>query len=112
MAGFCPNCGTPATDDAIFCRGCGVKLAEAIAAAFGNRASAPATNETAPGPAATPGAPVEQPVSRTTPSPTAAPAGSIAPSKSGGCGKEILVIVLVFALLAVAGVGIAIYLAQ
>jgi hypothetical protein len=110
MAGFCPKCGTPAADDAIFCRGCGANIAEAIAAALANRTDAPTANETAPGQAVTPNAPVEQPVSQTTPS-APAPA-SIAPSKSGGCGTEILIIVVVFALLVVAGVGIALYLAH
>ena len=111
MAGFCPKCGTPAADTAIFCRGCGANIAEAIAAALANRADAPTTNETAPGQAATPNEAVEQPVRQTTPS-APAPAESIAPSKSGGCGKEILIIMVVFALLVVAGVGIALYLAH
>jgi hypothetical protein len=112
MAGFCPNCGTPASDDAIFCGGCGTKLAEAIAAALSGKASTRTTSGTTPDTPTVPSAPLEQPISQpATPSATA-PAGSIIPSKSGGCGQEILIVLLVFALLVTAGVGIAIYLAH
>jgi zinc-ribbon domain len=109
MAVFCPKCGTPAADDAVFCRSCGAKLAEAIAAALAGQA----TGSTASGTTLRTGttAPAQRPASQTTPSVTV-PGGTIEPNKSGGCGKEILVIVLVFALLVVAGVGIALYLAH
>ena len=109
MAVFCPNCGTPAADDAVFCRSCGAKLAEAIAAALAGQATGSTASGTTLGTGTT--APAERPVSQTTPSVTV-PGGTIEPSKSGGCGKEILIIVLVFAVLVVAGVGIALYLAH
>ena len=109
MAVFCPKCGTPAADDAVFCRSCGAKLAEAIAAALAGQATGSTASGTTLGTGTT--ASAERPVSQTTPSVTV-PGGTIEPSKSGGCGKEILIIVLVFALLVVAGVGIALYLAH
>jgi uncharacterized membrane protein YvbJ len=98
MAGFCPNCGTPAGDDAIFCGGCGTKLAEAIAAALASHASTPTTSGASPGTATAPSG--------------IASAGTTTPSKRSGCGQELLIVVLVFALLVVVGVGIAIYLAH
>jgi hypothetical protein len=98
MAGFCPNCGTPTTDDAIFCRGCGAKLAEAIAAALAGQATGSKTIATTPGTATAPSAIIS--------------GGATKASKSSGCGMELLIIVLIFALLVVAGVGCAIYLAH
>lgn len=111
MAGFCPNCGTPATDDAVFCTGCGTKLAEATAIALGKQASARTGDETAPGTIPGASAHADPPVGLLTSSATVS-TGTPTPVKSGGCGKEMLIIGLVFALLVVAGVGIAIYLAH
>ncbi len=98
MAGFCPNCGKGAGDDAIFCVHCGTNLAEAIAASLRGQTRGSTTRGATPGTAPAPG--------------TIVSVGTAIPSKGGGCAKEMLILVLVFALLVVAGVGIAIHLAR
>jgi len=81
MAGFCRNCGTPLTG--AFCGKCGQP---ADGATF---AGAPA--------ASTPVAP------------SAPPAAVVAPVRSGGLGKVLLIVGVIFALIVVSGVGAVFY---
>ena len=111
MAGFCPNCGKPAGDDAIFCVQCGTNIGEATAAALAGRTRGITPGGTTPATTTAPTISPSPPIEATAAESAAVPATS-AVSKGSGCAKEILILVLVFAFLVVAGVGIAIYLAH
>jgi outer membrane protein OmpA-like peptidoglycan-associated protein len=93
MAGFCPNCGKPVADAAVFCGSCGAKLSAAPAPAVPAATSPvagmpPASAPSLAIPAAQPPIPV----------PANAPA-----AKSGGCGKVVVIIVVILVLMMIAG---------
>jgi outer membrane protein OmpA-like peptidoglycan-associated protein len=91
MASFCPNCGKPVDENAGFCGGCGTKLGGGPPAV----AASPA-----PVPVATPMATA----AATTSAAVGGPAGTSKRS-GGGCGKVLVVVGMVFALLVVLGIG-------
>jgi outer membrane protein OmpA-like peptidoglycan-associated protein len=82
MASFCPNCGKPVAENAGFCGGCGTKL-----------------GAQSPTPAPATATPVATP-----PAAAAGPSGT-AKAGGGGCGKALLVVGILVALLAVLGIG-------
>jgi len=89
MTGFCPNCGKPLEANAVFCGECGARLG-------GTQETSPASASAGP-PAA--------------PNVAATVSNSRAKAGGGGCGKALIVVGIVIALLAVAGIGGAMYLA-
>jgi outer membrane protein OmpA-like peptidoglycan-associated protein len=104
MARFCTKCGTPGDEGTKFCQKCG-NLLDPVAAPV------PAAAEPSPAPAtAGSSAPLA-------PSPVMATGGGapVAPSQSargsGGCGKVVVIVLVVVGLLVAAGIGGAAYLA-
>ena len=101
MAGFCGNCGKPVADGTVFCGGCGTKVGGASAAApsVPPASSAPPAQPAASTP---PSAPAQTPAASYAPAPTAA-----TPPKAGGggCGKVLVIVGVIVALLVVAGIG-------
>ena len=100
MAQFCPNCGTRADEGTKFCGKCGTNLGEPLPAS-------PA--------APTPGPPAPPPPSPAAPPTPVRPATAAAippqPAKSGtGCGKIVVIVLLVVGLLIALGICGAIYL--
>jgi len=102
MAGFCGNCGTPVSEGSAFCGACGARVASAPAAAP-DPAMNPAVDP-APAPAAsTPATPPVPRVVAAAPAPAAAAPVSAPAQKSGGCGKILLTVGIIFVLLMLAG---------
>ena len=96
MAGFCPKCGTKADEGTKFCGKCGANLGE------------PVPESPRPAPVASPAAsPVAPAVPTAVTTPTAPPASQSTAAKpsGGGCGKIVVIVLVVVGLIAVLVIG-------
>lgn len=111
MARFCPNCGTQADETTKFCGKCGTRLDETPPAPPPQLNPTPPQTPPASTPTSTPPRtpPAATPVAR--PSAGAGSSATSVKSGGGGCGKVVVIVLVVLGLLVALGVGGAMYLA-